>query len=388
MALIATSHQRKNALLTGVALCAFTLLYLTYIWSDPIGPRGGSWPGIFFGVVAYAMMLFAGFLGVRKKVRTWPIGKATFWMNGHIWLGLLSVAMVFFHTGFEFGSGLAFVVMVLFLISILTGIYGLLIQQFLPRIMLKRVTSETIFELIPDQVANLKTEADEWVRTVCGNVEGSLEAKSFLEIKNDNLEGAIVVFEVTPRQGFPFGRDSGLPLPELNSSLAAAHFLIEKQNEGFQIRTLVPPENRDRFPLRIADQKVETAELPDRTSIEAGDYRFEFQFAPPIGSATLKGYYLDKIRPYFEERPIKASITRFRSIEDIQNCFDHFRKFLPQGSFHAVCEKLSHLCEERRQLLLQERLHRLLHGWLVFHVPLSIVLIVLTLFHAVLALWY
>ncbi|MCA9438764.1 MAG: hypothetical protein KC978_23460, partial [Candidatus Omnitrophica bacterium] len=143
MTLIATSRQKRNALLTGVALAVFTVLYLAYVWRDPIPPRGGSWPGIIFGVLAYLMMLFAAFLGVRKKVRTWPLGKATFWMSGHIWLGLLSVAMVFFHTGFQFGSGLALVVMVLFLVSIATGIYGLAVQQFLPKTMLKQVASET-----------------------------------------------------------------------------------------------------------------------------------------------------------------------------------------------------------------------------------------------------
>ncbi|MCA9425032.1 MAG: hypothetical protein KC994_08155 [Candidatus Omnitrophica bacterium] len=388
MALIVTSQQKRNALLTGLALVCFMILYIGYVWRDPLGPRGGSWPGIFFGVIAYLMMLFAGFLGVRKKVRTWPLGKATFWMNGHIWLGLLSVAVVFFHTGFQFGHGLALVVMILFLISIVTGIYGLAVQQFLPRTMLKQVTSETIFELIPDQVANLKSEADDLVQTVCGNVEANLEPRSFLEIKNENLEGGIVIFEVTPRQGFPVGRETNLPFPAINSSLAPSHFLIEKKDEGFQIRTIAPKEERDRFPLKVAGEVVETADLPDRTRIQAGDYEFEFQYAPPIGAATLKGYYLEKIRPYFELWPSRETKTRFRSVEDIHNCFDHFRKFLPQGSFHAVCNNLSLLCEERRQLILQDRLHRWMHGWLIFHVPLSIVLIVLTLVHAILALWY
>ncbi len=388
MPLIATAQQKKNALLSGLALIVFALLYVGYVWNDPIGPRGGSWPGIFFGVLAYAMMLFAGFLGVRKKVRTWPLGKATFWMNGHIWLGLLSVAMVFFHTGFQMGSGLALVVMILFLISIVTGIYGLAVQQFLPKVMLKQVGSETIFELIPDQVSNLKLEADNLVQSVCGNVDASLEPRSFLEIKNENLEGGIAIFEVTPRQGYPVGRETGLPFPNLNSSLAPSHFLIEKKDEGFQVRTLVPEEERDRYPLEIGGEVVEAAELPDRTLVRAGDYEFEFQYAPPIGSATLKGYYLEKIRPFLELRPSKEARIRFRTIEDIQNCFDHFRKFLPEGSFHEVCNYLNVLCEERRQLILQDRLHRWMHSWLVFHVPLSIVLIVLTLFHAVFAFWY
>lgn len=388
MALLSTPSQKRNALLSGLALIVLTALYFWYIAVDPIGPRGGTWPGIGFGVLAYLMMLFAGFLGIRKKVRTWPLGKATFWMNGHIWLSILCVAVVFFHTGFQWGSGLAFILMILFVLSILSGLYGLAVQQFLPRIMLKQVRNETIFELIPDQVANLKSEADQLVGTVCGNVEGSLEIRTFLEVKGEPAEGAIVVFEATPRQGFPVGRDTDLPVVGLGASLAPAHFLIEKAGEGYQVRTLVPADQRERFPLRVGGEIVETAEVPDRIRIEAGSLTFEFQHAPPIGSATLKGYYLEKIRPFFEDRPDHASRVRFRSLEDIQNCFDHFRKFLPQGSFHKVCDDLGVLCEERRQLLIQEKLHRRLHGWLALHVPVSIALIVLTLYHAVIALRY
>jgi len=50
-----------------------------------------------------------------------------------------------------------------------------------------------------------------------------------------------------------------------------------------------------------------------------------------------------------------------------------------QESFHD----LEIVCEERRQLLSQKKLHRWLHGWLLVHVPLSYAILVLGAAHAV-----
>ncbi len=49
---------------------------------------------------------------------------------------------------------------------------------------------------------------------------------------------------------------------------------------------------------------------------------------------------------------------------------------------------LAALCEESRQLEVQMRLHRWLHGWLFVHAPISFALLVLTAFHIWFALSY
>jgi hypothetical protein len=54
----------------------------------------------------------------------------------------------------------------------------------------------------------------------------------------------------------------------------------------------------------------------------------------------------------------------------------------------GVLDDLENICEEERQLNLQVRLYRWLHGWLLVHVPLSILLLVLGGVHAVMALRY
>ena len=54
----------------------------------------------------------------------------------------------------------------------------------------------------------------------------------------------------------------------------------------------------------------------------------------------------------------------------------------------APAAELGEICEVRRQLGEQQRIHRWLHGWLLIHVPLSWALLVLVLIHAFWSLYY
>jgi len=55
---------------------------------------------------------------------------------------------------------------------------------------------------------------------------------------------------------------------------------------------------------------------------------------------------------------------------------------------HGALRDLEDICDEARQLVLQERLHRWLHGWLLVHIPISLALVILGVVHAVVALRY
>ena len=55
-------------------------------------------------------------------------------------------------------------------------------------------------------------------------------------------------------------------------------------------------------------------------------------------------------------------------------------------ALEAAIADLESICEEERQLLRQERMHGLLHGWLIVHVPLSFALMALAVVHIVMAL--
>ena len=110
--LIDASH-RKWIVGCVVALAVSTAVYVPYVRGALNGPSGGSLVGLTFGIVGSILMVFAGVLGARRKVPTWQIGRATFWMRGHIWLGLLSYPLILFHGGFGLGGPLTTVLMIL-----------------------------------------------------------------------------------------------------------------------------------------------------------------------------------------------------------------------------------------------------------------------------------
>ncbi len=87
-----------------VGLIVATALYLPYAHSATKGATGGSWQGIAYGIVGTAFMAFAMLLALRKRLRTWRIGRVYTWTQGHVWLALLSYPLILFHAGFHWGQ--------------------------------------------------------------------------------------------------------------------------------------------------------------------------------------------------------------------------------------------------------------------------------------------
>ena len=144
-----------------------TIAYVVYAARSAGGPHGGSAMGLTFGIAGYALMLYAGLLGVRKKVPVWRLGRAQTWLRGHLWLGSLSLLLILFHGGFAFRGPLTLVLMLLFFIVVGSGWLGATIQHYVPSLMTARVPMETIYEEIPHVRAQLREEADQLAATIC-----------------------------------------------------------------------------------------------------------------------------------------------------------------------------------------------------------------------------
>jgi hypothetical protein len=155
-------------LVTLVLTILTTASYIFYSTRLPDEPHGGTIPGMLYGIGGSALMLFAGLLSARKQVPTWRLGSAQVWLKGHIWLGLLSVPLILFHSGFQWGGLLERVLMWLFLLIVASGLVGLGLQQFLPRLMIKLVPMETIYEQIPHVCSVILMNADSMISQVCG----------------------------------------------------------------------------------------------------------------------------------------------------------------------------------------------------------------------------
>jgi hypothetical protein len=169
--LIIDRTQRTWAALS-IATCAIaTGVYVIYAMTSLNGPSGGSLTGLIFGIIAAAMMIFAGLLAVRRRYPAARLGSAQFWLRGHLWIGTLTVPFALFHAGFGWGGRLELLLWLLFFAVVLSGFWGLALQQILPRMMLEQIPRETFLEQIPHLCLRFTAESDRLLAEVCGPLE-------------------------------------------------------------------------------------------------------------------------------------------------------------------------------------------------------------------------
>jgi len=318
------SRQTRWALATGITATASLGIYLIYALASPNGPTGGSLTGLIFASMGTAIIIFESLLGLRKKYPASPFGRAKTWLSAHVWLGLLSFLLILMHSAFRWGNGLAALLMWLFLVIVLSGVWGVALQNYIPRRMTELVPQETIYEQIPNVIRGLRIEADERVEFITADLgfnEGEIEYQAAGGIK----------FYADPAQK--------------KGAQEKAQVVIDKRKASPQIEI-------------------------DKDAREA-----------------LRAHYLQEVRPFLVINPSRDSQKLFETRELVKAYFSHLRPIMPVAA-HDVLRDLEDICEERRQLIVQRRLHIWLHAWLLVHVPLSFALLVLTAIHAVLSLRY
>jgi hypothetical protein len=99
-------------------------------------------------------------------------------------------------------------------------------------------------------------------------------------------------------------------------------------------------------------------------------------------TAPLREFYTKEMRPFLERPSRNHPLATATSATA---AFARLRPLLP-SALHGAIADLESLCQEERQLLRQERMHGLLHSWLIVHVPLSFALMALAVVHIVMAL--
>jgi hypothetical protein len=110
---------------------------------------GGTPVGLIFGTVSFGIFIFGALLSLRKRFVRWPIGTVQSWLRAHIWLTLLTIPLVLLHSGFRLGAPMTTLLMALYGVVMVSGIYGLFLQHRMPGIMQERLPTETVYEQIP-----------------------------------------------------------------------------------------------------------------------------------------------------------------------------------------------------------------------------------------------
>ncbi len=167
--------QRKWAWISLTIMVVSTCSYILYAQTADNGPHGGTVMGLIYGIVGTAFMIFAGLLAARKRVPHWRLGSAQFWLRGHLWLGFLSMPLILYHAGFGWGGLLENVLWILFGLVYLSGFFGLIVQQILPRLLTTRVPLETFGAQVPYQCQRMQFLSDRLVSETCGKLDISDE---------------------------------------------------------------------------------------------------------------------------------------------------------------------------------------------------------------------
>jgi hypothetical protein len=323
--MILDRRQSRWAVGAGAAAVISLAAYIVYVVLSPNGARGGSLAGLFFAALGTGVIVFECLLSLRKKYPASPLGRVKTWLSAHVWLGLLSFLLILEHSGFRWGHSLAAVLMWIFAAILVSGIFGVVMQNYIPRRMTELVPRETIYEQMPTVVRGLRLEADQRVEFLTADLVIPAEE----DVEFDAAGGVKRYFDPEQKKG---------PAERLQAT-------IDKRKASPQIEI------------------GESARL------------------------AVKEHYLQEVRPFLKDTPAPASRRLLGRPELVAAYFNRLRTIMPVAA-HDVLRDLEEIAEERRQLLVQRRFHLWLHTWLLVHVPLSFAFLVLTAVHAVLSLRY
>ena len=311
---------------------------------------GGTPLGLTYGTIAFAIFIFATLFSVRKRVVLWRLGTLQRWMRSHIWLTLLTIPLILLHSGFRLGGPMTTLLMALYVIVMVSGIYGLALQHQMPHIMKERLPAETVFEQIPhirEQVV---------IAAPPKNTDAGAPAPSPLKtVTSGSTPMASTVGDIsTPTARAKTVVGSTIIAAPLNPSPSVA-----------AVGTATKPEAP--LPGAVASAKPGAAE---------GDADSE---------AVLIEFLERQVLPYLRAK--RGERFRLGNSRFSDDAFRFVKLRVPEV-YRSRVEEIQAWCDERRMLDLQTKLHHWLHAWLFVHVPFSFLLLMLTAWHAFVTLFY
>jgi hypothetical protein len=407
---------------------------------------GGTPLGLIFGAISFGIFIFAALLGVRKKLVLWRVGSVERWLRAHIWLTLLTVPLVILHTGFRLGGPMTTLLIVLYIIVMVSGVYGLALQHQIPRLMMERLPAESVYEQIAHIRAQLYTAAQKMrdsfkpappqktdagapapsaakaVTTGSTPMASTARELSTPTARAKTVVGSAIIAEtigpvsaagegktaasgtaIRPKppetMGTPSARvPEGAPLPagtEPVKDVAPAPVApkaVSPAVAGVGDSGSVAQKEPASSPPAIAPAQKQPAVSTPATAATAAKAP-----APAAKTATaalptdagseaaLLDFLERQILPYLAaHRGDRFRLGDHRFAEDMFR----FVKLRVTEAYRPRVEEIQAWCDERRMLDLQVKLHHWLHAWLFVHAPISFLLLIGTAWHAFVTLFY
>jgi len=428
---------------------------------------GGTPLGLAFGAISLGIFVFAALLNLRKKIPLWRVGTVQLWLRAHIWLTFLTIPLIILHSGFRLGGPMTTLLMALYAIVMVSGIYGLMLQHLMPRLMKERLPAETVFEQIPHICAQLCVAAEKMrdsfkpappkkpdagapapspAKTVTAgsavmastkgelstpvarakSVTGSTVTAEPVEVAAATTTAAPVAKAVKAEPVAQSVANAAAPSTPAKAAetIGTPTARVQSEPPGASVpRPSVPagdepapdPPVVPTAPAAVAPEKSAAAVLAPTTSAPKPAESPEAKPAAPAAAkpappapkpapakpaaapakpatppdpeseAALVEFIDRQILPYLRAgRGERFSLGKARFSDDTFR----FVKLRVAENYRGRVEEIQGWCDERRMLDLQTRLHHWLHAWLFIHVPFSFLLLMLTIWHAWVTLFY
>ncbi len=155
-----------------VTICG--LVYLANVILSEIRPSN-IW-GLSYGTAAAILMVGAALLALRRRMTRFALarglGNARVWLQFHLYGGALFLLLTFMHSGFHQPRGiLTWWLWFLSIYVIASGIIGVLLQKWIPKILTSGLAIEVVYERIPELIRELRDKANALAQTCAGPVK-------------------------------------------------------------------------------------------------------------------------------------------------------------------------------------------------------------------------
>ncbi len=178
------AHANKRWL--WVALVLAMTVTLVYAWHEPVGapPNGGTWLGYTLGTIGALLILWLMWFGIRKRRYLGATGSVRGWLSAHVYLGTALTFVGLLHSGFQFGWNVHTLALVLMLVVIVSGFFGVYAYLRYPTLMTRNrqdATRNAMLEEIGELDQNALMLAD--------SVDPKIHAIVLRSIENTRLGG-------------------------------------------------------------------------------------------------------------------------------------------------------------------------------------------------------
>lgn len=180
------THSRYRYFWVAVVLSLGSLV--TYLWHEPEGapPNGGTWLGYTLGTIGALLIFWLTYFGVRKRRYGKGIGSAVGWLSAHVYLGTALILIAFLHSGFQVGWNVHTLALVLMLLVIFSGFFGVYAYLRYPTLMTRNRENATRDAML-DEIAEL----DQNALTLADAVDPKIHAVVLRSIEGTRLGGGV-----------------------------------------------------------------------------------------------------------------------------------------------------------------------------------------------------